>query len=1181
MFLSGQLVLTPTDLSAFLGCRHRTALDLAVLHGGLAKPTWTDPFAQSLADRGIEHEQRYLDALRADGRTVVEIPTEGAPAAAVTATRAAMAGGADVIYQAGLEMPGWFGRADVLVRVDRPSALGAWSYEPHDTKLARETRGGAILQLSAYAEMLGHMQGVMPERFHVVMPAPSAEAEPAPAVAAALAGAAGADTLPLLAVIDHAATSPTPTFRVESFRVADYAAYYRRVRADLLASVAAGHERGLASTYPDAVDACEVCRWWARCHDRRRADDHLSFVAGMSRTHAAEFVTQQAPTLAAVAALPAPLPFTPTRGSRETFERLRDQARLQHQQRTSNTPVHELLPMEPGLGLCRLPAPSPGDVFLDLEGAPFAREGGREYLFGLWCDGAYQRWWAFDDPSERAVFERVMDLIEARWAADPGMHVYHFAPYEPSAFKRLMGRYATRADLLDRLLRGERFVDLLAVTRQALRAGVEGYSIKQLEPFYGYTREVPLTDARQQLTTIELALESHAAHTVPVSTREAVAGYNADDCRSTEALRDWLEQQRAEAIAAGADVPRPTPKEDAPAEDVGALEARQQALRERLLDGLPADAHEPGVEGHERWLLAYLIDWHRREEKVDWWEHFRLAALAPDDLFDEASGVAGLEFVERVDVVRHKTSKKPTGSVIDRYRYPLQETEVGRGKVCLPGGQAFGDITEHDRVARTLLVKKSKSVTDRHPPAVFASDVVRTVEQQKSLLRLAERVDEITCGMDLLHRRPPRLSSGSLEALPGESTVDRARRLALALDRTTLAVQGPPGAGKTYIGAQMIRALVAAGKRVGVVASSHKVIVHLLEAVAGQASAAGESIAIGRKLGSGEEQDAAEAAIIRGIDDNAEAREAIASGAVQVLGGTAWLWSREEFAVDAGAASPAVDVLVVDEAGQFSLANALAVSPAASSLVLLGDPQQLQQPQKGSHPDGVDVSALQHVLGGVEVQTMPADRGLFLPVTWRLAPSICTFTSEQFYEARLDPRDGLDRQRLEGTDGLDGAGLMWITVSHTANRHWSAEEIDAVDALVSRLLVPGAQWVTVEGSARPLQPDDILVVAPYNAHVNRLTDRLAARGVRVGTVDKFQGQEAPVVIYAMAASTPQDAPRGMEFLYSRHRLNVATSRARCRAFVVASPALLAPECRTPRQMLLANALCRFAELAGA
>ena len=1142
MFLSDQLVLTPTDLSAFLGCRHRTALDLAAVNGALIKPMWIDPFAQALADRGLEHERRYLDSLRAHGRVVVEITQDGSLASQVEVTRAAMSAGADVIYQAALAMPGWFGRADVLVRVDRPSDLGAWSYEPHDTKLARETRGGAILQLSAYADMLTHMQGVTPERFYVVMPAPAVDPDAA------------------------------PDFRVEAFRVADYAAYYRTVRADLLRSVAAGHERGMASSYPDAVDQCDVCRWWQRCNDRRRADDHLSFVAGMSRTHAAEFVANQASTLARVAALSQPLPFAPKRGSRETFERLRDQARLQHEQRTSNTPVHELLPVEPGLGLSRLPAPSTGDLFLDLEGAPFARDGGREYLFGVWCDGTYHRWWAFDDAEERAAFETVMDLIEARWAADPGMHVYHFAPYEPSAFKRLMGRYVSRADLLDRLLRGERFVDLLAVTRQALRAGVESYSIKQLEPLYRFERAVPLKDARQHLTTFELALESHAPQTIPEPTREAVAGYNADDCRSTEALRDWLERLRAEAIEGGAAIERPTEKEAEPPKKVGDLEAKQLEAREDLLRGLPDEAREPGHAQHPRWLMAYLLDWHRREDKAQYWERYRLNDLPDDELFDERHAIAGLEFVGTVGTAAGR--RKGSIKRIDRYRYPQQDTEIrDSGDLLVPGTCAkLGDIEAHDRDARTIDVKKMEAMTDVHPSAVFVSTVVATDAQQKSLLRLASRVDEVTCGMDLLHRRPPRLTAGTLDALSGESTVERARRLALALDRTTLAVQGPPGAGKTYIGAQMIRALVAVGKRVGVVASSHKVIVNLLEAVAEQAAQAGESIAIGRKLGTGEEQDAAEAASISGLNGNDDARAALEIGEVRVLGGTAWLWAREEF-------TNAVDVLVVDEAGQFSLANALAVSPAASSLVLLGDPQQLQQPQKGSHPDGVDVSALQHVLGGAEVQTMPAHLGLFLPVTWRLAPAVCTFTSEQFYEARLEARQGLERQRLTGTDGLDGAGLAWIEVPHTANRHWSAEEIDRVDALVTRLLTPGAQWFTGEGEAKALAADDILVVAPYNAHVNRLSDRLTPRGVRVGTVDKFQGQEAPVVIYAMAASTPQDAPRGMEFLYSRHRLNVATSRARCRAFVVASPALLAPDCRTPRQMLLANALCRFVELA--
>jgi uncharacterized protein len=389
----------------------------------------------------------------------------------------------------------------------------------------------------------------------------------------------------------------------------------------------------------------------------------------------------------------------------------------------------------------------------------------------------------------------------------------------------------------------------------------------------------------------------------------------------------------------------------------------------------------------------------------------------------------------------------------------------------------------------------------------------------------------------------------------------------LQLDRTTLAVQGPPGTGKTWAGAQMIRALVRAGKRVGVTAVSHKVIVNLLEAVRRQADEAGEAVRLARKLNDGD----APGKGITGIVTSAKAVEALRNGDVDVLGGTAWLWARED-------AAACVDVLVVDEAGQMSLANVLAASPATDSLVLLGDPQQLEQPQKGSHPDGVDVSALQHVIG--DAQTMPADRGLFMPVTWRLAPAVCRFTSEVFYEGKLEARPELAQQRLEGVAPFDGAGLWVVPVSHTGNQSASVEEVDEVERIVSMLLVPGARWVTSTGEALPLTAADLRVVSPYNAQVNRLAARLDARGVPVGTVDRFQGQEAPVVIYSMATSHPDDAPRGMEFLYSLNRLNVATSRARCAAIVVASPALFEAECRTPRQMRLASALCRFGELAG-
>ena len=779
------------------------------------------------------------------------------------------------------------------------------------------------------------------------------------------------------------------------------------------------------------------------------------------------------------------------------------------------------------------------------------------------------------------------------------MHVYHFGHYEASAFKRLMGRHATRANELDRLLRGERLIDLYAVVRQALLAGVESYSIKQLEQFYGFTREVPLVDASQHLQAIELALESGAADTIPPEARDAVRGYNRDDCRSTEALRDWLELLRANVERGGTPVLRPEEKPPDAPKKVGELEEQQDAARAALLAGLAQDAHESTHVDHPRWLLAHVVSWHRREDKAQYWERYRLNDLTDDALLDERQAFAGLEHVERVREVLHKTTQRPTGSVVARYRYPAQDVEIRRGKLLTAGPTAWGEIETHDRAARTFEVKKGKSVADVHPTAVFQADVVSTDAMQKSLLRLSgsvlrmsakvsaevdagggtgERAEagektagaaDATCGADLLWRRAPRLRAGTLAALPGESLVAQTVRLATHLDRTTLALQGPPGSGKTYVGAQMIRALVALGQRVGVVAVSHKVIRNLLDAVRAQADEAGEDLRLGHRGGEddGESDDPRG---VRAFDDNDSAHAALVGGDVQVLGGTAWLWAREEFAAS-------VDVLFVDEAGQMSLANALAVSPAAGSLVLLGDPQQLEQPQKGSHPDGVDISALEHVLGSAA--TMPEGRGMFLPETWRLAPAVCAFTSELFYEGKLASRAGLERQVLTGTGEFDGAGLWWRPVSHAGNANWSAEEIDAVAALVVRLLVPGAQWVDGAGLAHPLEPRDVLVVAPYNAHVNRLSDRLSPRGVRVGTVDKFQGQETPVVIYAMAASSPDDAPRGMEFLYSLNRLNVATSRARCAAFVVASPLLLQPECRTPRQMRLANALCRFVEMA--
>jgi uncharacterized protein len=1152
-----------SDLAHFLSCRHLTALDLSVVH---LRREWPhrkdDPLLQLLRKRGMEHEAAYVETLRGDGREIVDlngIPHDQADLA-VAKTLGAIRDGADVIVQAALRHESWFGYADVLLRTDTESNLGAWSYEVIDTKLARDTRAGTVMQLGLYSAMLANVQGREPEQFHVVVP-----------------GIAGSAQVQV------------------TFRVDDYSAYFRLLQRELLRAAEVDPDELAASYYPEPVEHCSLCGWSRQCDDKRHADDHLSLVAGLGRLHRRELTSHDIMTLADLATMAIPLPFRPRRGSRESFVRAREQALVQLQSRTQTTPAYNLRPPEPPpknpklpvvpRGLARLPAPSAGDVFLDLEGDAFADDGGREYLFGIATSGSggnaeYHKWWAFTAHEERVTFEQVMDFIIDRLDRHPDMHVYHFAPYETTAFKKLMGRHATRERELDRLLRGGRFIDLYAVVRQAMWVGVESYSIKQLEPLYEYARDVDLPDANGALRRMEYALQLKQPALVVEEDRTTIAGYNRDDCVSTLRLRDWLEGVREEAESKGIPCPRPPFEPDQPSKDIDEKEQRVLELRARLLEDVPEAREDRNPEQQGRWLLAYILDFHRREDKATWWEYFRLRDLSEEDLLDERQAVAGLEFVERVDAGKVTKTGKPKGPVVDRYRYPEQEMDIDRGaNLKTTDGKDFADVVAVDRLARTIDISKSRPKAEIHATALFEFEYVNVKEIEASLMRLGEQAaDEATlsslhsAAFELLLRNAPRLRSGRFERSAGESEVAFAVRVGQNLDHSVLAVQGPPGSGKTFTGSEMIGALVAKGKRVGVTANSHKVIQKLLKEACATAAKKGERIHAAHMGGRDESNaDGSSTGSILTMADNGQALDAIRTRATQVLGGTAWMWSRPEFA-------SSIDVLFVDEAGQMALANVLAVSQAADSIVLLGDPQQLDQPLQGSHPDGIDVSALQHILG--EHQTIPPDRGIFLPLTWRMSPALCGFTSELYYERRLKSRPGLENQRLTNAGDLAGSGLWCVDVEHDGNRNNSPEEVEVIADLVRRLTSPGVMWTNEAGTSLQIGLDEILIVSPYNSQVNRIAARLGA-GAHVGTVDKFQGQEAPVVIYSMATSRPEDAPRGMEFLYSPNRLNVATSRARCAVILVASPHLFQPECRSVRQIKLANGLCRFRELAKA
>jgi predicted RecB family nuclease len=1126
------LLLSASDLIGHLNCRHLTELDLRVAVGALAKPDSWDPQLELLWERGLRHERGYVESLKSKGLAVTVIEAVAVDAEAVARTRAAMEGGAEIIVQGAFRSGDWIGRTDVLRRIDTPSDLGPWSYEVDDTKLARETKSGTVLQLSLYAEFVAGVQGVRPEKGYVV--------------------------------------APNSGYDRQAYRMDDYGAYFRRVRLGLAEAI---NNRGKEETYPDPKDHCDICRWRDRCERRRRADDHPSLVAGVAKLQIEELRRRGIETMAALAAMPLPLAWKPSRGAMQSYERIREQARIQVEGRKAGTLVYELLPVKSGFGLACLPDPSPGDLFFDLEGDPFVGDGGLEYLFGYayrQSDGslAYTADWALSLEAEKSAFERFIDFAIARLETHPDLHIYHYAPYEPAALKRLMGRYASREEEIDSLLRSKRFVDLYSVMRNGVRASVESYSIKRLEPLYGFARGTPLPEANRALAKLQAGLELGDFEFIDENDRSVVAGYNRDDCLSTLGLRDWLEERRGALIEKGADVPRPEIPEGEPSEKLSDRQRKVNALVARLTDGVPADVSERTPEQHARWLLAYSLDWHRREQKALWWERHRLSGLAADELFDERAALSGLTFVETI-------GRTARGAPIDRYSFPPQETELRGGEeLHNVGGGDLGAVHEISLDTLRVDIRKRMDASDIHPEAVFAHKVIRVGVLADSLMRIGEHVADhgmqgdgpYLAACDLLMRTRPRIGGQPIQT-PGETPLDSALRLAPAIDGGIFPIQGPPGSGKTYIGARMICALVAAGKTVGVTANSHKVIRNLVDAVLAAADEKGVDVRCVQKLSDKPSETEADPPRLRLVGANAELFAAIGEGC-NVAGGTAWLWASLD-------AANAVDVLFIDEAAQMSVANVLAASQAARSVVLLGDPQQLEQPMQGSHPEGTDVSALHHLLQSKK--TIPPDRGLFLNETWRLHPDICAFTSELFYEGRLRPRPGLAARRIRSESRFSGSGLRYVALPTEGNQSSSPEEADCVRDIVDELMTYDTTWFDKDNVERPLALSDILIIAPYNAQVFELQQRIP--GGRVGTVDKFQGQEAPILIYSMTTSSYADAPRGMEFLYSLNRLNVATSRAKCLCILVASPSVFEAQCRTPRQMQLANAFCRYLEMA--
>ena len=993
------------------------------------------------------------------------------------------------------------------------SKLGSYSYEVLDTKLSRSAKPKHVVQLVVYSKFVAAEQGVAPRQLHLVL------------------GDGSQVSLPVADFVHYCEIAKT---RFEKFVTAPK-----------------------RTTVAEPCGHCAVCNWADHCASEWDRTDHLSLVAGISRSQRAKLCAAGITTLHQLGSLSSDRKVSALRT--ETLARLRSQASLQSARRVGGRPRYEILPLRGGKGFARLPRPDDGDLFFDMEGDPLYPEG-LEYLFGFNHiengKECFKPFWAHDRAAEKKAFQDAVDFITENLKKHPNAHVYHYASYEDSALKRLAMFHGTREAEIDNLLRDGKLVDLLKVVHEGIRISEPAYSLKNLEVFYAEARSEKVKNAGDSVVVYErwYKLRDDAL-------LQDIADYNEFDCKSTRMCRDWLLSLRpSDAEWFGEGAPLPTLIETEA--DTNRREREEQTA---ILQAAILSTAKPEDRAW-RELLGYLLEFHHRETKPGYWWMYKRIEMSFEELLHDSESIAGLE--PDPDHPPYAVKR----STVYSFRFPPQDFKMAKGNKPLRAGSgaSAGEIVALDEENGTIALK----IGNRQPPFERPLSIIPGRPFDSSTLRDAiyRYANAVAAGDEgkyeavtsLLRKELPRLNGqnqGEPIVKPGVDHVDVYTDAICRLDQSHLLVQGPPGSGKTFTASHAIVELLKNGKRVGVSSNSHKAICNLLREI--------EKVAKEKRVRfKGAKKSSDEDDFLNGIGfiEDTTDNEIASATEQQLVAGTAWLFAREDL-------DQQLDYLFIDEAGQVSLANVVAMGLSAKNLVLIGDQMQLSQPMQGAHPGGSGVSALEYILG--DLATVPAERGIFLAKTWRLHPDICQFISDAVYDGRLEPGSDNKNQVLilasgSRTLGLAPSGIRFVDVDHEGCEQKNEIEAQRVRETYEALL--GQQWTDRAGTPQPITTNDILVVAPYNMQVATLRAVLPQHA-RVGTVDKIQGQQASVVLISMTTSSGDDIPRNIEFLYSRNRLNVAISRARCLAVVFANPKLLEVTCNTIEQMRLVNTLC--------
>lgn len=1114
-----QRVVTPSKVSAWLECPHYLTLESRVAAKLLeVERSHLGDFARLVMAKGLEHEQECLDRYRQQGGNILIVEARGNRSFRqwVDDVGNPFTGSHDdVVYQMPFIHDGIQGIADFVIKTT-DGETGAVSYEPVDAKLVRtQAKPGHVLQLCFYADAIREMTGIDPPEMHILLGSRESE----------------------------------------SLRVNEFRPYWRRLRGPLMAALESGPD---ADTSPERCSHCQYCEFNPVCEAQWRDEDSLLYVAGIRKPEIGALVTSGISTLAQLADLSG-LDESVDGVGVERLTRLTQQATLQREAREQDTMPFSMAESEDdttrwGLGLERLPAPDDGDLFIDFEGHPFWRsEAGLLFLFGwLERDGEgrwiYRALWAHNKESETAAAAELITYIAQRRREFPGMHAYHYNHTERTELTKLADGHPAAETVLSELVNTGAFVDLYEVGLNGIQIGAESYGLKCMEKLTDYERSHEIDRGAGAVVMYEQYMHSHAEADLA-----AIARYNKDDVWATMALRNWLVDHRPPEMEWRATYLEPEP-------------GREPDERVAALHQLGGDAHFLGD------LLSY---WDREWQAYITPKAVALADATTEELWTDPETVVGLHCVGEVARLKVNGEEKKDPGM--RFSFPNGQPLEGFSPsgdalfVASDGRRCYVTYEALDVQSATIDLiwgEKRREAGDL-PTALSCYKWFRTTNKSESLQALADAVLDgstpDTVSMALLRGDMPRFDG---DGPPGGIFTDNLPELAdliIRLDCSFLAIQGPPGTGKTYTAAHLVHAAVRAGKRVGITAVAHRVVSNLLHEVVKVFREAGD-LDLLTAVCNTNAPSTLPPEVSKG--DNAKC----GNSKYNLVAGTTFLFASRPMK------QCPVDVLFADEAGQLSLADMLAASLATSNLVLVGDPLQLSQVTQASHPRNSGCSALDHALG--EHQTMPADRGVFLPVTRRMHPDVCEFISDQIYQGRLDSYRGDDFNCAHQTT-VAGTGLRWIPVTHNDNTTSSPEEAALIIAEIRRLI--GTDWTDDKGNTKPLGTKDFVIVTPYNDQQRLITDRLNAypdtAGIEVGTVDMFQGQEAAVVFFSMATSTGEHVVRGKDFLFSRNRLNVAISRARCLAYLVCTEELLNTRAHSVADMRLISTLNAFVEYA--